>query len=212
MWDLGVALFTVILLLAGWNAGLSNSWRTLIAIPFATLFSAWVYADFCAWFEQCSWIPSDGSLFVGYVIVWFFFNSSLETFMGLLLPDRLHTKLIVWDKLAGCAIGAIKAVLVLSIATLVSGHNELFPEPPRMLWFPKLISDSYRESVSVRKLWQLVCKLPTPAVKRLVAQNGPQFQPVFSEDTPTIEDLKRTQRIRELFRRMHEIENMSDQY
>lgn len=175
-------------------------------MPPATVFACWVYPNFCAWLQEASWLTSESALFVGYVILWFFFTISLNMLFAILVPERYHAGINFWNKLAGCLASGMGAGVLLLAATVVADHNGNFPEPPRLLWFPQMVAQGYRASTARQILDELSDKLPPKAVEKMVTKNAPEYQPTFTDQQASIEDLKRTMRFRQLFHQMREIE------
>lgn len=208
-WDLLILIAAIALVIAGWNTGLINSWRSPLAIIIATLTTQQYYVDFSTWIVQQTLMqPAQGSL-LGYLMMWIVIEIVAEVSLSLFLGWNRREPPKIWERAGGALLGLIKCVIAIIFPLMVLQSPPKIPAPPpecdaRINPFEAGFTES-----QVVKIGSGLAKDWAPSLSGIVlSTKTPSFKPKFPGppspankillDNDTVDDTKKV-KIRKLF-------------
>jgi hypothetical protein len=208
IWDLAIGWFGLSFVVSGWFVGLRNSWPAPIAMMLATVITQFFYQNFSAFLVQELRLPSGPSVFLGYVLLWLFFEFVVEVALVVILPIRKGFHLSKWNKAGGACMGLAKALIVVIFACLASICADGIPVPPKPPLIALWLSQASRESVLLRLARHTAVSMPATIAQNVVASEGPSFTPAYND--PEVAHLNQS-RVDDYARIFHAIRDLEGQ-
>ena len=208
IWDLAIGYFGLSFVVSGWFIGLRNSWPAPIAMMLATVITQSFYQNFSALLVQELRMPSGPSVFLGYVILWLFFEFLVEVALVVVLPIRKGFHLGKWNKAGGACMGLAKALMVVICGCLASICADGIPVPPKPPLIALWLSQASRESVLIRLARHTAVSMPATIAQNVVSLGGPSFQPQYEDPTVAHVNNAKAEEYAKVF---HAIRDLEDQ-
>lgn len=192
VWDGLIAMLFILLMVAGWNVGIINSWRGPIAVVIATVATQQFYVDFATWIVQQLRVSPSYGIVIGYVLMWGAIEIACELILGVILPFNKKTRPMIAGRAFGLLLGAIKGCLVVLLPAIALQGPIKVPQPPSdKSNFTNPIESGTDQSNALPVLDGLAKGLAPAWGGFVISQKDPSFKPDFTGTNAIEEEQKK---------------------